>query len=280
MRILLAGGAGAIGRALTPALVAAGHEVWATSRSAAKAGSIEAAGGHPLVMDVYDTGSVEAAFLAARPDVVLHELTDLSQYDLAANSRIRIEGTRAVLDGAARHGVEHVVAQSISWVVPDGDSLADESEPLRKNVTPGVPELETAVLATRHGVVLRYGQLYGPGTWRAADAADSDAATRRALSPMAEVGSFVHVADAAAATVLALGWPAGIVNVVDDEPAIAVQWVPVLAAALGVPAPSVPSDLPPGRPVSNALARSMGWTPRFTSWRDGFLSPDGGVLRR
>jgi nucleoside-diphosphate-sugar epimerase len=280
MRILLAGGAGAIGRQLTPALVAAGHEVWATSRSAAKAGVMRKEGGHPLVMDVYDAASVEAAFAASRPQVLLHELTDLAGYDLGANSRIRIEGTAALLNAAARHGVDHVIAQSISWVVPDGDTLADESEPLRTGITPGVEELEHAVLAVQHGVVLRYGQLYGPGTWRSADIPDTAEALQRALTPMAEMGNFVHVADAATATVLALDWPSGVVNIVDDEPAAAGEWVPLLAGALGASAPVVPTDLPSGRPVSNALARSRGFAPRFVSWREGFVSPDGGVVRR
>ncbi|QDZ14220.1 NAD-dependent epimerase/dehydratase family protein [Humibacter ginsenosidimutans] len=279
MRILLAGGAGAIGRELTPALVAAGHEVWATSRSAAKGSVIAGAGGHPLVMDVYDVASIDAAFEAARPDVLLHELTDLGEYDVAANSRIRIEGTSALLDAAAGHGVERVIAQSISWVVADGDSLAEETEPLRPGIAPGAPELEQAVLAQPHGVVLRYGQFYGPGTWRSSQTPATPEALRLALAPMAEVSSFVHVADAAAATVLALGWPGGVVNVVDDEPAIAAEWMPVLAAALGAPSPEVPASLPHGRPISNALARSRGFAPRFASWREGFVSPDGGVVR-
>jgi len=277
MRILLAGGAGAIGRQLTPALAAAGHQVWATSRSAAKARTLEADGAHPLVMDVYVPDSVEAAFESARPDAVIHQLTDLSAYDLDANSRIRIEGTRILVDAAKRHGVGRMVAQSISWVVPDGDALATESEPFRKGLMPGVAELESAVLELPEGVVLRFGQFYGPGTWRSSRAAQSEATLERALAPMTEVGSFVHVADAASATVLALGWPHGVVNIVDDEPARANEWMPVLAAALGTTPPPVPAGLPHGRPVSNALARGRGWTPRFPSWREGFTVLDGGV---
>ncbi|NNC11058.1 NAD(P)-dependent oxidoreductase [Planctomonas sp. JC2975] len=277
MRILLAGGAGAIGRQVIPALVAAGHEVWATSRSAQKATVIEEAGGHPLVMDVYDEASVEEAFVAARPDAVIHELTDLSQYDLQANARVRIEGTRALVDAARRHGVDRMVAQSISWIVPDGDTLATEAEPYRPGVMPGVPELEAAVLELANGVVLRYGQFYGPGTWRARGAMDAVAAHEGTLRPMARVVDFVHVTDAASATVLALDWPRGVVNIVDDEPATAADWMPVFAAAVGAPAPAIPTDLPPGRPVSNALARSRDWKPRFASWRIGFTSPDGGV---
>jgi nucleoside-diphosphate-sugar epimerase len=277
MRILVAGGAGAIGRELTPMLVAAGHEVWATSRSAAKAADIEGAGAHPLVMDVYLPETVEAAFVASRQDAVIHQLTDLADYDVAANARIRIEGTRVLVDAARRHGVERMVAQSISWVVPDGDSPATEQEPFRDGVTPGVPELEAAVLELPHGVVLRYGQLYGPGTWRSARSVASDAALRRALTPTTDIGSFVHVADAAAAAVLALDWPRGVVQIVDDEPARAEEWLPVLADVLGASSPAVPAGLPHGRPVSNALARSLGWTPRFASWRQGFTAPDGGV---
>lgn len=279
MRILLAGGAGAIGRQLTPALVAAGHEVWATSRDAGKASVIEAAGAHPLVMDVYDTESVEQAFARSRPDAVLHELTALADLDFAANSRVRIEGTRALVDAARRHGVDRMIAQSISWVVPDGDTLATEDEPFAAGVTPGVPELESTVLELPNGVVLRYGQFYGPGTWRAPGAPETLAALEGRLRPMARVIDFVHVADAASATMLALDWPHGVVNIVDDEPAEAAQWMPVYAAAVGAPPPSIPSDLREGRPVSNALARSRGWRPRFSSWRQGFTLPEGGVAQ-
>jgi nucleoside-diphosphate-sugar epimerase len=277
MRVLVAGGAGAIGRELTPLLVAAGHEVWATSRSAAKAVEIESAGAHPLVMDVYLPETVEAAFATCRPDAVIHQLTDLADYDVAANARIRIEGTRVLVDAARRHGVMRMVAQSISWVVPDGDSPATEGEPFRDDIVPGVPELEAAVLELPLGVVLRYGQFYGPGTWRSARSVDSDAALRRALTPTTEIGSFVQVADAAAAAVLALDWPRGVVQIVDDEPARAEEWLPVLADALGAPSPVVSAGLPHGRPVSNALARSLGWTPRFASWRQGFTAPEAGV---
>jgi len=277
MRILLAGGAGAIGRQLTSALVQAGHEVWATSRSSAKACVVEEAGGHPLVMDVYDADSVEQAFLASRPEAVIHELTDLAGADRAGNSRVRIEGTRTLVDAAVRHGVHRMVAQSISWVVPDGDTLATESEPFREGVTPGVPELEGAVLGLSDGVVLRYGQLYGPGTWYSRGGLSAVAAQQGTLTSMAEVGSFVHVADAAAATVLALDWQHGVVNVVDDEPARAEEWMPEFSSSVGAPAPAIPTNLSHGRPISNALARSLGWTPRYASWRDGFTSPDGGV---
>ncbi|GAB3802516.1 NAD(P)-dependent oxidoreductase [Humibacter antri] len=277
MRILLAGGAGAIGRQLTPALVAAGHQVWATSRSAVKSSAIAAMGGHPLVMDVYEPASVEAAFDAARPDAVIHQLTDLSDYDLSANSRIRIEGTRTLVAAAKRHGTQRMVAQSISWVVADGDTPATESEPFRDGLMPGVAELESAVLGMPAGIVLRFGQFYGPGTWRSSRAAGSAAELERALTPMAEIASFVHVGDAAIATVAALGWPHGVVNIVDDEPARAEEWMPVLAASLGTTPAPIPTGLPHGRPVSNALGRELGWTPRFPSWREGFIDPDGGV---
>ena len=174
--------------------------------------------------------------------------------------------------------MQRVVAQSISWVVPYGDTLATESEPLRDGVTPGVAELESAVLALEHGVVLRYGQLYGPGTWRARGAQDAVEAREGRLTAMAEIVDFVHVADAASATVLALDWPHGIVNVVDDHPARAEEWMPAFASAVGAPAPEIPSGLPWGRPVSNALARSRGWEPRYPSWREGFTSPEAGLV--
>ncbi|MGW6693606.1 NAD-dependent epimerase/dehydratase family protein [Rhodococcus sp. NPDC054953] len=278
MRILVAGATGVIGKALVPELVAAGHEVWGITRRAAAASWLESAGVHPVTLDIYDASAVDSVVAGVAPDVIMHQLTALSEYDLAANARIRTVATRTLVDAARAHGIERMVAQSISFVYPPGLGSATEADPIDAAATAtldGVRALESAVAELAGGVVLRYGTLYGPGTWYAPDGTMAEKARAGDLPAGDQVSCFLHVKDAAAAAVAAVSWPAGVVNVVDDEPAAADAWVPIYAESVGAPAPTVRADLGPGRPVSNARARALGWTPRHPSWRDGFVTANG-----
>jgi nucleoside-diphosphate-sugar epimerase len=223
-RIFLAGAGGAIGRRLTPMLVAAGYAVSGTTRSAAKADAIRALGAEAVVVDVFDAGALARAVAAASPGVVIHQLTDLpqgldpSQMDEAIrrNARIRRDGTRNLVDAAVAAGARRFIAQSIAWAYAPGAEPYAEDAPLdvgaegRRAVSVGgVIALERAVLdAPLDGVVLRYGQLYGPGT--GADA-------RNGASPL-------HVDDAARAALLALdrGAP-GVYNVAERGGAVDVE---------------------------------------------------------
>lgn len=280
MRVLLAGATGVIGRIVAPRLVHDGHIVYGTTRHEDRLASITATGATALVMDALDTASVSAAVHRAEPDVILHQLTDLASLDFGGNTRLRIEGTRRLVDAAAGIGVSRMIAESISWVMPPGTGAASEDEPLATNATPGVRELEEIVATLHDGVVLRNGALYGPGTWYANDGRLATVARAGNLAATARVSSFVHVEDAAAAVVDAIGWPAGVYNIVDDEPADAADWIPLFAAAVGASAsdgatptgatPTGLADLPAGRAISNAKARAMGWRPRYPSWRTGF----------
>ncbi|WP_067963071.1 NAD-dependent epimerase/dehydratase family protein [Nocardiopsis trehalosi] len=301
MRVLVAGATGAVGRLLVPMLVSAGHEVTGTSRSDAGAERVRALGARGVRADALDRAGLHRVVAEAAPDAVVHQLTDLAGADGAANARLRREGTRNLVDAARAAGTGRVIAQSISWAYAPGTGPAEEGEPLdigaeppRSGMVAAVAELEEAVLGFGNGagtgsgtgigngadigVVLRYGMLYGPGTWYAPGGAVAAALAGEPGPPFLgslaaddAVGSFVHVEDAAAAAVAALDWPAGPVNVVDDEPAAAREWLPVLAGALGVPAPA-PASGAAGwqRGASNALARSRGWRPRWPSWRTGF----------
>ncbi|GAA2468681.1 NAD-dependent epimerase/dehydratase family protein [Winogradskya humida] len=279
MRVFLAGGSGVVGRALIPMLVADGHDVSATTRSAAKIELLRELGARAVPLDVFDRDAVQVAFEQVRPDAVIHQLTDLTGGDPASNAHLRRVGTRHLVGAAQRAGVRRVVAQSISWVYRPGTTPAVEDDPLdtdsaapRRTTIAGVRALETAVLGCREGVVLRYGQLYGPGTWYARDGRFGRAARTGTLPTSATVTSFVHVDDAARAASQALTWPRGIWNIVDDEPAAGDQWVPVFADAVGASknaaAPAVGGDI--GRPVSNARARHAGFAPAYRSWREGF----------
>lgn len=304
MRVFVAGAAGVLGRPLLPKLAAAGHEVTGTTRRPERAEAIRAAGAEPAVCDALDAAALREAVAAARPDAVVHLLTALPQrYDprsdyLAATNRIRVEGTRNLLDAAVAAGVRRVVAESIAFAYrQEGSWVKDEGEPLatgsgKFGATFGaVAELERQVLEGEgfEGIVLRYGWLYGPGTYYDRGGQQAEEVERRRF-PVVGKGtgtfSFLHVEDAADATLAALerGAP-GAYNVVDDEPAPLREWLPVYAAALGAKPPRrVPAWLArlvagkeaagaalAMRGASNAKAkRELGWAPAHSSWRQGF----------
>lgn len=216
MRIFLAGAGGVIGRQLTPLLVKAGHAVTGTTRAAGKADAIAALGATPVVVDVFDTQALRAAVAMATPDVVIHQLTDLAfapgtpEYaeGLRRNARLRIEGTRNLAAAAQAIGVRRLIAQSIAFIYQPGPGQRVENDPLSDDpamatTVEAVRVLEDTVLAMPEGIVLRYGFLYGPGTW----------SPDKPLKPPA-----VHVDAAAQACVLALtkGKP-GIYNIAEDD---------------------------------------------------------------
>lgn len=216
MRIFLAGAGGVVGRSLTPLLVKAGHIVTGTTRSADKADTIAALGATPVVVDVFDVQALQTAVAMATPDVVIHQLTDLAfapgtpQYaeGLKRNARLRIEGTRNLAAAAQAAGVRRLIAQSIAFIYQPGPGPRVESDPLSDDpamatTVEAVRVLEDTALAMPEGIVLRYGFLYGPGTW----------SPDGPLKPPA-----VHVDAAAQACVLALtrGKP-GIYNIAEDD---------------------------------------------------------------
>ena len=307
MRVFVAGATGAIGRPLIPKLVAAGHEVTAMTRSEAKAEGLRGAGADPAVVDVFDPGALRAAVEQAGAEVIVHELTSLPErLDFrkrglyAATNRVRTEGTRNLLDAARAAGAGRFVCQSIAFAYrPEGARVKTEDEPLLDDAAPGgfgsgvaaLREMESSVLGAEgiDGLVLRYGLFYGPGTYYADDGSTT-ADVRRRRMPIVGKGtgvfSFIHVHDAAAATVAAVerGAP-GVYNITDDEPAAMSEWVPVLAQAAGAKPPRrVPAwaaRLIAGkgaaafalelRGASNEKAkRELGWKPRHPSWRTGF----------
>lgn len=278
MKIVIAGAAGVIGRRLIPLLVAAGHEVSGTTRQATKGALLRQLGASPVVIDVFERERLHAVVRELQPDVIMHQLTDLSARDFAANGRIRQLGTRNLVDAARAAGVDHVIAQSIAWMYAPGAGPADENVPLdsaaaepRRATVASVQALEQAVLELERGLVLRYGLFYGPGTWYAPNGLLADQLRRGEFSADEGLTSFIHIDDAAQATIQALDWPAGIVNIVDDEPAPGSAWLPVYAAALGAPTPPISPAHPPfARGALNTKARQLGWQPLYPSWRSGF----------
>jgi nucleoside-diphosphate-sugar epimerase len=303
MRVFVAGATGVIGRRLLPALTAAGHEPIAMTRSPEKAAVLKDGGIEAVVCDAYDAPGLTQAVADAQADQIVHLLTDLPEEinmrkferDVQSTGRLRIEGTRNLLAAARAAGVRRFVAESIAFIyAPTGDRVKDEDEPLAIATLPSAAEpiadLERQVLDAG-GIVLRYGQLYGPGTGFAKDGSWATNLRRRRLPIVGTGGgvfSFLHVDDAASATVAALGreGPATY-NVVDDDPAPIHEWAPVYARAVDAPkpwhAPAWVGRLAAGRVAvemmqelrgaSNArIKRELGWEPRYASWREGFLA--------
>ena len=307
MRVFVAGASGAIGRPLVPQLLAAGHEVTGMTRSEESAAALRSTGASAAVVDVFDAEAVRAAMAEARPEVVVHQLTALpSKFDVRkmkgmyeATNRVRTEGTRNLIDAARAAGARRVVAQSIAFLyAPEGERVvSEEARPFDDAPEPfgtavgAVLDLERQVTGIEgiDGVVLRYGWFYGPGTFYARDGSTADDVRRR-RQPIVGKGdgvfSFLHVDDAAGATVAAVeGGPPGVYNVTDDEPAPMRDWLPVFAEAVGakrpwrVPvwlaklaAPRMVVDLATTlRGASNArFKREFGWQPKYASWREGF----------
>lgn len=310
MKVFVAGASGAIGRPLVRQLLAAGHEVTGMTRREERADEIRAAGASAAVCDAFDAPALEAAVREASPEAVVHLLTALpgridyrDKEALAPTNRVRSEGTRNLLAAAKAAGARRLVAESVAFFyAPEGDRVKDEEEPLFLDAPPPFGEgakalagLERQVLEAEgiEGLVLRYGWLYGPGTYYAADGSLTEDAHKR-KAPIVGKGtgifSFVHVEDAASATVAAVerGAP-GAYNVVDDEPAPMSEWAPAFATAVGAKKPfRVPTwiaRLAAGkgaatmstelRGASNAKAkRELGWQPRYPSWRQGFADPE------
>jgi 2-alkyl-3-oxoalkanoate reductase len=301
MRVFVAGASGAIGTRLVRQLVERGHEVIGSSRSPEKAERLRGLGAEPVVLDVLDPAAVQNAVAAARPDAIVHQatalagLSDFKHFDrsFAATNRLRTAGTDALLAAARESGVTRFVAQSYAgWpYAREGGPVKSEADPL--DPTP-VPAMRETLAAIRHleqsavgagGLALRYGGFYGsPGD------AQLEAVRKRRFPIVGDgdgVWSFVHLDDAAAATVLALeSGTTGTYNVVDDEPAPVREWLPVLAAAIGAKPPRrVPRWLArlaageagvalmtESRGASNRKAKDeLGWTLRHPSWRQGFV---------
>ncbi len=304
MKVFVAGATGAIGRPLVRKLIAAGHEVTGMTRSAERGEELRAVGGRPALCDVYDADAVRDSVVSAGADAVVHQLTalpavlDMRRADLyEETNRLRTEGSANLLAAADAAGATRFVAQSIAFAYePEGDWVKGENAPLmRKAVGPfagavkALGRLEGDTLGAG-GVVLRYGNFYGPGTFYAPDGHFAREAARRRL-PVVGRGtgrfSFIHVEDAAEATVAAIEAPdaSGVFNVTDDEPAPMHDWIPGYAKAIGAPRPlRIPrwlAAIAAGRLVadmavtlrgaSNARARAeLGWRPLRPTWREGF----------
>ena len=303
MRVFLAGATGAIGRRLIPRLVAAGHEVTGTTRTASKMDAIRRLGAEPLIVDGLDAGAVAKAVGDAKPDAIVHQMTalagtpNLRRFDrwFSTTNELRTKGTDILLAAARDVGVGRFVAQSYTgWTNPrtggpvktESDGLDPEPLKMQRESLAAIRHLERTVPdAPLEGIVLRYGNFYGPG---ASDSLVELVRKRRfpVIGDGGGVWSWIHLDDAAAATLAALERGGrGVYNVVDDEPARTSEWLPYLAEAVGAKPPMrVPAWL--ARPMAGSVAvrwmtegrgasndkakRELAWQPAWRSWRDGF----------
>jgi nucleoside-diphosphate-sugar epimerase len=308
MHVFIAGAAGAVGRTLIPTLVAGGHTVTGTTRSATKAEELRALGARAAVMDGLDRASVMGAVAEAAPDAIVHQMTALAgDLDLrnpdrafAVTNRLRTEGTEHLLAAAREAGVERVVAQSYAgWpYARTGGPVKTEADPLDPDPPRGLRETHAAIrrlealVTGAGGVILRYGGFYGPGTGLGPGGDQLRMVRERKFPIIGDGGavwSFAHTEDVATATVAALerARPGEIYNVCDDDPAPVREWLPLLARSLGARPPRrVPAWLAralatPGsvvlmtdaRGASNAKAKAeLDWTPAWPSWREGFAA--------
>jgi 2-alkyl-3-oxoalkanoate reductase len=303
MRVFVTGATGALGQHLVPGLVAAGHEVTATTRTQGKTGQLRAAGAVPVVVDGLDRAGVIAAVRAAEPEVIVHQMTALATMKslrnpdrlFAATNELRTQGTDNLLAAAAEAGTRRVVAQGYTgWPNErSGGPVKTEDDPLDPQVPPSAVQTlkaikyveQTVPEAVPEGIVLRYGSFYGPG----ASQVLLDTLRKRQL-PIVGGGtgiwSFIEITDAAAATVAAVerGAP-GVYNIVDSDPAPVADWLPYLARVAGAKPPLrvpawvgrllagdfVVTQMTTVRGSSNDKARKdLGWEPRYASWREGF----------
>ena len=301
MRVFVAGASGAIGTRLVPQLIDRGHEVIGTSRSSGNAERVAALGAEPIALDLLDPRAVLKAVLETEPDAIVHQATALADVrfsrdldkSFAETNRLRREGTDALLAAAREAGVPRFVAQSFASMryVREGGPVKTENDPLDPTPVAAMRETSAAMtyldeaVAAAGGIALRYGNFYG-----ASNDGLLEPVRKRQFPIVGDgggVSSFIHLEDAAAATVLALehDGPA-IYNIVDDEPAPVREWLPVLADALGAKPPRhFPVWLArlfagdagvmlgtESRGASNAKAkRELGWTLRYPTWRQGFV---------
>jgi nucleoside-diphosphate-sugar epimerase len=307
MRVLIAGGTGAIGRPLVAALASAGHEVAVYCRNEGKVAALGVPGIVPAVGDAFDAETLIGAVQSFKPEVVVNELTSLPQtanpfaikrgFDLT--SRLRREVSKTLVTAARAAGARRIVAQSISFAYRPGPGVRTEADPLWTDakgqigiLTGSVATLESNTLGDGEleGVVLRYGSFYGPGTYFAPNGLYARMLKRRVLPIPGKGGgifAFVHIDDAAAATVAALEGPTGIFNVADDAPAPAAEAMAFTAKLMGTKPPRhMPESLvrigagaflayllceQPA--VSSERARTeLGWSPRYPDWRQGLTA--------
>lgn len=276
-KIFVTGATGLIGTKLTKRLIEEGYEVAGLTTSEKGKEKIDNAGVKAYIGNILEYDTIEKSIGDFKPDIIMNEITDLKQVDMSANTKVRIDGTRNLVEAAIKHDVPHIQSQSIAFVYEAGDTLATEETSLdydasgdRKITVDGVEGLEKESARLNKYVILRYGLLYGPGTWYGKDGMIYEQFINGEVTMTDGVQSFIHIDDAVETAIQALNFESGIYNVADDEPVKGDDWAKWYANELNVtPTLNIEPAAPFERGVTNKKFKDQGSNLIYTTWKDG-----------
>ncbi|MFT2140321.1 NAD-dependent epimerase/dehydratase family protein [Staphylococcus sp. GDY8P145P] len=276
-KIFVTGATGLIGTKLTKRLIEEGYEVAGLTTSEKGKEKLDNAGVKAYIGNILEYDTIEKSIGDFKPDIIMNEITDLKQVDMSANTKVRIEGTKNLVEAAIKHDVPHIQSQSIAFVYEAGDTLATEETSLdydasgdRKITVDGVEGLEKESARLNKHVILRYGLLYGPGTWYGKDRMIYNQFINGEVTMTDGVQSFIHIDDAVETAIQALNFESGIYNVADDEPVKGDDWAKWYANELNVsPTLNIEPAAPFERGVTNKKFKDQGGKLIYTTWKDG-----------
>ncbi|MBF9297625.1 NAD-dependent epimerase/dehydratase family protein [Mammaliicoccus sciuri] len=276
-KIFVTGATGLIGTKLTKRLIEEGYEVAGLTTSEKGKEKLDNAGVKAYIGNILEYDTIEKSIGDFKPDIIMNEITDLKQVDMSANTKVRIEGTRNLVEAAIKHDVPHIQSQSIAFVYEAGDTLATEETSLdydasgdRKITVDGVEGLEKESARLNKHVILRYGLLYGPGTWYGKDGMIYNQFINGEVTMTDGVQSFIHIDDAVETAIQALNFESGIYNVADDDPVKGDDWAKWYANELNVsPTLNIEPAAPFERGVTNKKFKDQGGKLIYATWKDG-----------
>ncbi|MFI3377768.1 NAD-dependent epimerase/dehydratase family protein [Mammaliicoccus sciuri] len=276
-KIFVTGATGLIGTKLTKRLIEEGYEVAGLTTSEKGKEKLDNAGVKAYIGNILEYDTIEKSIGDFKPDIIMNEITDLKQVDMSANTKVRIEGTKNLVEAAIKHDVPHIQSQSIAFVYEAGDTLATEETSLdydasgdRKITVDGVEGLEKESARLNKHVILRYGLLYGPGTWYGKDGMIFNQFINGEVTMTDGVQSFIHIDDAVETAIQALNFESGIYNVADDDPVKGDDWAKWYANELNVsPTLNIEPAAPFERGVTNKKFKDQGGKLIYATWKDG-----------
>ncbi|MEY8601505.1 NAD-dependent epimerase/dehydratase family protein [Staphylococcus shinii] len=279
-KIFVTGATGLIGTKLTQRLLEEGYQVAGFTTSQQGKAKLIDNGVEAYIGDILKYDTVEAAIADFQPDIIMNEITDLKNVDMAANTTVRIEGTKYLVEAALKHGIKHMQSQSIAFTYEGGNTLATEDTPLDYNATgdrkitvDGVEGLERETARIENYVVLRYGLLYGPGTWYGKDGMIYNSFIEGTVTMTEGIQSFIHIDDAVEVAIQALNFESGIYNIVDDEPVKGDVWAEWYAGLLNVnPEINIQTSESHERGADNTKFKNQGGKLIYPSWKQDMNS--------
>ncbi|PTK95798.1 NAD-dependent epimerase/dehydratase family protein [Staphylococcus gallinarum] len=276
-KVLVTGATGLIGMKLTKRLLDEGYDVAGLTTSQYGKVKLNNIGVQAYIGNILEIDTIDTVIADFKPDIIMHEITDLKQIDMSANTKVRIEGTKNLVDTAIKYNVRQIQSQSIAFAYEAGDDLATEATPLdyqstgeRQVTVNGVKGLEQETKRIDNHVILRYGLLYGPGTWYGKNGMIYNQFMNGHVTITNGIQSFIHIDDAVETAIQALNFESGTYNVADDEPVPGNIWAQWYADLLDInPDINVQSAAPFERGVNNLKFKDQGGTLQYTTWKNG-----------